>query len=192
MRSFPRPYQAYKLTENYIYLQKHSGGDAGLLRFFSKSRTMDVEALRTYIEGALEGTNLYLVDLTVRPGNIINVEVDSDLPVDIDECVALSRKIESEFDRDIEDYELEVGSAGITSPLKVPRQYSKYVGKEMEVLTRDGEKLKGILKSAGHDGFVLEVSRKVKREGEKKPVMETQQLEFPYEGVKYAKYLLKI
>ena len=70
------------------------------------------------------------------------VEIDSDTSVDIDECIRLNRLVESEFDRDEEDYELEIGSAGLTSPLRVERQYHKNEGNEVEVLTADGRKLK--------------------------------------------------
>ena len=109
---------------------------------------IDKELLTHTITQALEGTDLYLVELRISAGNEINVEIDSDSTVDIDKCVALTRRIEEVFDRDTEDYELEVGSAGLTSPLKVLRQYEKNIGNEMVVLTRDGRKLHGVLSSA--------------------------------------------
>ena len=113
----------------------------------------------------MEGTDLFLVDVRISKDNNIVVEIDSDTSVDIDECIRLNRLVESEFDRDEEDYELEIGSAGLTSPLRVERQYHKNEGNEVEVLTADGRKLKGILKSADADGFVLTVVKKVKPEG---------------------------
>ena len=78
--------------------------------------------------------------------NRIVVEIDSYSSVSIDDCVRLNGIIESHFDRDVEDYELEVGSAGLTSPLRVKAQYDKNVGNPVEVLTNDGRKLKGTLK----------------------------------------------
>ena len=90
----------------------------------------------------------YLVDVAVQPGNIIVVEIDNDESVCIDDCVELSRYLEDHLDRDVEDFELEVGSAGITSPFKVLRQYQKNIGNEVEVLLTAGVKLTGVLKSA--------------------------------------------
>lgn len=152
---------------------------------------IDKKALNDFIEKELEGSPLYLVDITVTPSNEISVEVDSDSPVDIDECVALTRKIEAAFNRDEEDYELEVGSAGLTSPFKIPRQYAKHIGHEVEVLASDGKKYKGILREAGDDSFTILSEEKVKPEGAKRPVTQQVERTFPYDGVKYTKYLLK-
>ena len=152
---------------------------------------IDKTALKDFIEKQLEGTDLFLVDLTVGADNQITVEIDSDTRVDIDECVNLTHAIEAEFDRDVEDYELEVGSAGLTSPFKVVRQYQKNVGNDVEVLTKDGMKYKGLLREAGPETFTLASDEKVKREGSKRPVVETVERVIPYESVKSARYLLK-
>ena len=97
----------------------------------------------------------FLVDVTVSRDNQIVVEIDNDEAVDIDECVALNHYIDEHMNRDKEDFELEVGSCGLTSPLKVLRQYAKYEGEEVEVLLRDGHKLVGILGAADQEGFDL-------------------------------------
>ena len=152
---------------------------------------IDIAPIKTFIEKELEGTDYFLVDVRIRPGNEIEVEIDSDKPVDIEECEKLSRAIESEFDRDKEDYLLEVGSAGLTSPFKVVRQYQKYLGKEVEVLTKEGKKLTGTLKSADEEGFILVMKEKVKKPDVKRPVIEKVERSFPYSEVKYTKYLLK-
>ena len=83
------------------------------------------------VEEKLASSSYYLVDVTVAPGNVITVEIDNDEAVSIDDCAELSRYIEERLDRDVEDYELEVGSAGITSPFKVLRQYIKNIGNEV-------------------------------------------------------------
>ena len=98
----------------------------------------------------------YLVDVTVSRDNKIVVEIDNDEAVDIDECALLSDYIDSHMDRNREDFELEVGSAGLTSPLKVLRQYQKFECEEVEVLLRDGHKLKGILGATDEEGFDLD------------------------------------
>ncbi|MDE6772705.1 MAG: ribosome assembly cofactor RimP, partial [Muribaculaceae bacterium] len=88
---------------------------------------IDKKTLTAFIEKQLEGTDLYLVDVAVTPSNEITVEIDSDTSVDIDRCVSLTREIEQAFDRDVEDYELEVVSDCLTYPFKVLRNYEKNV-----------------------------------------------------------------
>ena len=134
---------------------------------------------------------MFLVDVNISKDNRIVVEIDSDTRVDIEECIRLNRLVESEFDRDVEDYELEIGSAGLTSPLRIPRQYRKYVGEEVEVLTVAGKKQKGVLKSADEEGFVLTVSRKEKPEGAKRAVMVESDMPFKYDEIKYTKYIIQ-
>lgn len=147
--------------------------------------------LQTFIEGQLKDTPYFLTDLKVSPSNEIVVEIDSLTPGDIDECIALTRAIEAEFDRDVEDYELEVGTAGLTSPLKVKRQYDKYVGEDLEVLTHDGRKLHGMLRSVDDNGIILAVQQKVKKEGVKKPIIESVEIDLPFTNIKKAVYDLK-
>lgn len=152
---------------------------------------IDRNLLTDFVEKQLEGTPLFVVDVTVTPDNRLTVEIDSrEGGVDIDRCVELTRAIEAEFDRDREDYELEVGSAGLTSPFKVKAQYDKNVGNQVEVLTADGRKLKGTLTAASDDDFTVEVATKVKREGEKRPAVEQVPHTLKYNEVKYTKYLL--
>ena len=98
---------------------------------------IDKNEVRKVVEEAISGTDLFVVDVTVSTDDRIVVTVDSPSGVDIDECVAISRAIEAAFDRDVEDYELEVGSAGVTAPFTVPEQYRMNVGNPVEVLTRD-------------------------------------------------------
>lgn len=152
---------------------------------------IDKNELQAFIEGQLKDTEYFLTDLQITPSNEITVEIDSLTPGDIEDCVRLSRAIEEKFDRDVEDYELEVGTAGLTSPLKVRRQYDKYVGRDLEVLTSDGRKLHGLLRSVADDGIILTVQQKVRKEGAKKPVIESLDLDIPFSIIKRAVYDLK-
>ena len=140
----------------------------------------------------LEGKDYFLTDITVSPDNRIVIEIDHAEGVWIEDCVALSRYIENHLDRDIEDYELEVGSAGIGQPFKVLRQYEINVGEPVEVLTTNGKKLVGTLKEATPDHFVITIEEKVKMEGEKRPKMVERDLTFGYDEVKYTKYYLTL
>ncbi|GFI67679.1 ribosome assembly cofactor RimP [Muribaculum intestinale] len=154
---------------------------------------IDKDLLTATVNEAIEGTPLFLVDIDVRPGNTIVVEVDSTEGVDIDQCVAITRKIEERFDRDVEDYELEVGSAGLTSPFKVRAQYIKNIGNPVEVLTRDGRKIKGTLTSVSDtdSSFVITIKTKVKEPGKKKPVEVEEPITLTPDECKYVKYLIE-
>ena len=138
----------------------------------------------------LEDKEYFLVDVTVSPDDKIVVEIDHAEGVWIDDCVELSRFIESKLDREEEDFELEVGSAGIGQPFKVLQQYLIHIGKEVEVLTKEGKKLDGVLKEADADHFVVTVQKKVKPEGAKRPVWVDEDLTFTYDEIKYTKYLI--
>lgn len=137
---------------------------------------IDKTLLRSAIEEELALTDAFIVDLTVGADNRIVVELDSPTGVDLDACVALTRAIEERFDRDDEDYELEVGSAGLTSPFRVRGQYEKNLGNDVVVVTRDGRKLHGRLDSIGQgEGmdfpFTVAVTEKVKEPGKKRPAL---------------------
>ena len=138
----------------------------------------------------LEDKEYFLVDVSVSPDDKIVVEIDHAEGVWIDDCVELSRFIESKLDREEEDYELEVGSAGIGQPFKVLKQYLIHLGKEVEVLTRDGKKLEGVLKDANEENITLTVLKKVKPEGAKRPKLVEEDITYTYNDIKYTKYLI--
>lgn len=153
---------------------------------------IDKDLLRQTVLDAIAGSDLFVVDIRVAGDNDIAVELDSPSGVDLDTCALVTRKIEEAFDRDKEDYSLEVGSASITDPFKVPEQYAKYLGKEVEVLTADGKKLTGTL--AEVDGaagtFTVEVPTKVKAPGAKRASVEMVPHALKMGECKYVKYHL--
>lgn len=144
----------------------------------------------TIVEEWLQNQDYFLVDVTVTPDNKIVVEIDHAEGVWIEDCVALSRFIESKLDREVVDFELEVGSAGIGQPFKVLKQYQIHIGSTVEVLTKEGEKFSGVLKSATEDNFVIEVEKTVRLKGERRPKMLKEDIAFIYEKIKYTKYLI--
>ena len=152
---------------------------------------IDKNMLISLVEAYLNESDDYLVDLIVGSDNSIIVEIDNDGGVDIDECASLSRHIEAHLDRENEDFELTVTSAGLTSPFKTTRQYRKYEGKEVEVLTRTGTKQSGILRSSDAEGFNLTITRMVKPDGAKRKQEVEEDLRFSYSDVKHTKYLLR-
>ena len=152
---------------------------------------IDKNFIENIVTNYTQGTEMFLVDIVIRPGNIIVVELDSENGISIDDCIQLSKTIESQLDRDAEDFELEVGSVGITSPLRIPRQYKKNEGNEVEVLTKDGKKMSGMLKSSDDNGFVLTITKMVKPEGAKKKTAVEEDIPLAYNEVKYTKYLIR-
>ena len=141
------------------------------------------------VEEWLEGKDYFLVEVTVSPDDKIVVEIDHAEGVWIEDCVELSRFIESKLNREEEDYELEVGSAGIGQPFKVVQQYYNHIGSEVEVLTKSGKKLAGVLKEADEEKFVVTVQKKVKLDGAKRPKLMEEDETFRYDEIKYTKYL---
>lgn len=136
----------------------------------------------------LAGSESYLVAVDIEKDNRIVVTIDNESGVDIDECVNISNYLVSHLDRDTDDFELEVGSAGLSTPLRILRQYEKYEGERMEVLCKDGKKLVGILGKADAEGFDLTVTRKVKPEGAKKKIDVTETLRLTFDAVNSVKY----
>ena len=153
---------------------------------------IDKNDIITAVEHAIHGTALFLVDVAVSKDNVVTVEVDAITGnVAIDDCVAITRAVYAEVDRDKEDYELEVGSSGLTSPFKVKAQYEKNIGNEVEVLAIDGKKHKGVLCAVTNDDFTIMETRKLKPEGAKRPIMVEQPQTFKYSETKQTKYLIQ-
>jgi ribosome maturation factor RimP len=105
---------------------------------------------------------LFVVDVKVKIGNKISVRIDSDEHVLIENCKALSKYIEENLDREKEDFELEVSSAGIDFPLVNVRQYIKNVGRTIQLTTIEGTQLKGALVSANQQEICIANEKKQK------------------------------
>ena len=151
---------------------------------------IDKIVVRNLVEEWLQDKEYFLVDVEISPDDRIVVEIDHADGVWIEDCVELSRYIEDRLDRDEEDYELEVGSAGLGQPFKVPQQYVNFIGKNVEVLDGDGKKVKGVLKSVDGNDFTVTVAEKVKQEGKKRPVLTDVDHTYQMDKVKYTKYLI--
>lgn len=142
------------------------------------------------VEEKIEGTEYYIVDISVSSSNQIHVEIDGDKGVKINDCVQISRHIEGNYDREEVDFELTVSSAGMDQPFKILRQYQRYVDREVEMKTTQGDKIKGILVSADDKAVVLEVTRKEKIEGKKKKQIVIENKTVPMEQVKETKVVI--
>lgn len=151
---------------------------------------IDKKVVKSLVEEWLKDKEYFLVDIEISPDDRIVVEIDHADGVWIEDCVELSKFIEDRLNRDEEDYELEVGSAGLGQPFKVSQQYINFVGQMVEVLDADGTKVKGTLKSVDGNDFVVTVSEKVKVEGKKRPVLMDVDHTYQMDKVKYTKYLI--
>jgi ribosome maturation factor RimP len=126
------------------------------------------ESIQAITNSVLENTELFPVEINVKPGNRIVVYLDKLEGITIEECADISQKIESHLNRDVEDFELEVSSPGLTQPFKVKQQYFKNVGKDVDVVLTTGEKIKGKLITMNDNSIEIEFLKKVKKEGSKK------------------------
>jgi ribosome maturation factor RimP len=112
----------------------------------------------------------FIVQVTVKKGNVIDVVIDGDNGVTIQKCVDVSRQIEQNLDRETDDFELTVSSAGLDNPFLVYRQYFKNIGKKVEVRTNNQKPVSGTLIQVDQEGFKLEISTLEKEEGKSKKV----------------------
>ncbi|MCK3682631.1 ribosome assembly cofactor RimP [Maribellus sp. YY47] len=133
---------------------------------------------------------MFIVDISVSSTNVIHIFVDSYDGMTIEQCIAISRHVEHSFDREEEDFALEVSSPGLTESFKVKEQYVKYTGKAIKIVTSDDQKLEGLLKSASDSGVVLETSGKEKVEGQKKKQLIVKEYNINYDDIKSAKAVI--
>lgn len=153
---------------------------------------IDKKHVESIVNEWLEGREYFLVEVSVSADDCIVVTIDHADGVWIEDCADLSRFIEAHLDREEEDYELEVGSAGLGQPFRVRRQYEIHVGETVETQTRDGHKWQGVLTEVTDDGFTMEVEQKVKPEGAKRPRKELVAMHFTFEEVAYTRYVINV
>ncbi len=124
------------------------------------------EKIEQLVSDILEGTGRFLVQARVSKDNVINVIIDGDQGVTIENCIDVSRFIEKNLDRDVEDYELKVLSSGLEYPFAMLRQYKKYIGKNISVALQNDNKLQGILLEAEESHILLreEIEKKNKKQ----------------------------
>ncbi|MEC7646589.1 MAG: ribosome assembly cofactor RimP [Bacteroidota bacterium] len=120
------------------------------------------EAIRKVAETKINSIDGFFVDLKVNTANVITLFFDRNDGVEVKHCLEVSKHIEEHFDRNIEDYELNVCSAGLDNPFIVDQQYHKHKGKEVGVLRTNGKRCKGIILSYVNDILTLEVVKKKK------------------------------
>lgn len=148
---------------------------------------IDKVEILNLVREVLDGTDKFLVDLHISRDNRINISIDGDNGITIDDCIELSRYVEGHLNRDVEDFELNVASAGLDCPLKMVRQYKKNVGRSLKVETADGNTRQGELLEATDEKIVLklDLTKKQKKEGV------SDAFECLYKDIKTAKIVIK-
>jgi len=144
------------------------------------------ELLKTAFENHPE---LFLIDLSISSDNRIRVIMDGDKGVTVDDCVTISRAIEHHLD-ETDDVSIEVMSAGLSEPLKLPRQYRKNIGRSLSVTKIDGEKIEGELISATEDECVLQWTTREPKPIGKGKITVTKEAVVPYKDIKEAKVMI--
>ena len=151
---------------------------------------IDKKNITEIIETEIANTDLFLVEVSVSAGNAISVIIDSLQGVPIIKCIELSRAIEAHFDREVEDFELQVASGGIGQPFQVLMQYHKFLDKDVEVLTKEGIKFIGKLITVGDEEIEIEVEEKVQVEGKKKKQLVVKPYTFKFDQIKSTKDII--
>lgn len=164
-----------------------SGGDNGPLFYCP----MTEDQIRPLVEQALEERDAFLVELIVSPGGKIMVYADKDDGIGIGDLKMISRHVESELDREVEDFELEVSSPGMSNPFKVHRQYLKNKGRSVSVKLQDGTKHSGMMVEVSEKGITLENKKRVPKEKGKGKVTVTERTELTFDQIAQTKLEFK-
>ena len=127
---------------------------------------IEKEEIKRVAESKIKEIDGFFVDLKVNTSNVITLFFDRMEGVQVEHCLAVSKHIEEHFDRDVEDYELTVCSAGLDKPFTVEKQFVKHKGKEVGVLLKNGQRKRGVILSYKDD--ILTLQTKKKKKGNKK------------------------
>ncbi len=149
-----------------------------------------VQKIQDIVDVKLADSANFIVDISVKPGNKITVLLDNNKGVSIVDCVEMSRHIESNLDREVEDFELSVMSPGLTEPFKILKQYQKNIEKQIEVLTKENNKITGKLLSANEEEIELAATISEKIEGKKKKQQTIKNIRLPFSQIKTTKLVL--
>ena len=188
-----------KIENYYVYLPRINGKEMRRLRkkaFFRSVTSNVIMDFRAKVEQLVHEfletrKDLYLVDLKISAGDDITVILDGDEGLSLQDCLDASRAIEFNLDREEHDFSLQVMSPGLSEPLKLPRQFKKNMGSEIEVLLNSDEKIQGEVVAVDDEKVTLVLRyRRPKLIGKgKEDVVENK--EIPYADIKKALVVIK-
>ena len=136
--------------------------------------------------------NIFLVDFKISADKSIKVILDGDKEVNVKDCIRISRAIEGALNRDEDDFSLEVASAGVGSPLKLPRQYRKNLGRKLEVISSDGLKFMGELTHVKEDAIELQWKQREPKPIGKGKVTVTKNKILTFDEISQTKVMIKL
>jgi ribosome maturation factor RimP len=125
------------------------------------------EDILKVVEEYADSHGLFVVEIMVKKENRITIYIDSLNGLELDHCIKLTKQIESKFDREVEDYSLEVSSPGLDYPLHMPQQFQKNINRELILFLMKGAPISGVLKSFNENSLEIEIEKIIK-EGKKK------------------------
>ncbi len=151
------------------------------------------EQVHELLEEALtEDTSLFLIDFKIGADNSIHIELDGDQGVTLEKCMAVSRKIEHNLDREENDFSLQVSSCGVGSPLRMARQFKNNIGRKLEVIQEDDKQVTGTLDSADDTAFQITWKAREPKPVGKGKVTVTKTKKYNYGAYKNAKIIVSI
>lgn len=149
-----------------------------------------IDKIESLVEEKIQGTNSFVVKITVGAGNKIVILLDNDLGTSIDDCIQVSRHVEKNLDREVEDFELQVMSPGVDFPLTSVRQYKKNVGRSVKVKMVEGPSIEGELLSVTEEGVVVKTKTKERIEGRKSKRWVEREHPLSYDDIKETKVVI--
>lgn len=158
--------------------------------FYSMTLMITKKQVQELLDGEFGESPLFFVEVEVTGANDIRVLVDNDNGISIDDCVKVSRFLESFFDREIEDFALKISSPGADQPLRMPRQYMKNVGRHVAVKLADGNKITGEMTEADENNIRVLVREKRRIEGRKSKEWVEETFDLPYDQITETKVVI--
>lgn len=140
-----------------------------------------LEQIKILLEPLLEGTDMFLVNMKMKPTNNVKIFLDADSGLSIGKCADINRKLYALIEEKAifpdGDFSLEVSSPGVDEPLTSARQYKKNIGRTVAITFQETMPDKtGILKEVKDDALTLEVKIHKKKE--------TELIEIPFSIIK--------
>lgn len=154
---------------------------------------MDKQVVENMVLGKLDEMNLFLVELTMGADGVIAVYADGMESITVDQCTQIARFMRNELGEAADNYEITVSSPGLDKPFRHMNQYKKNIGKSVEVLTLEGNKLEGKISTASENEITINLFKKRNPKNKAlKPVVSDQMITIPLKDIKQTKKLIII
>ena len=154
---------------------------------------MDKQTIETLLNKKLEELNLFLVELNISADHSITVYADGMENISVGQCTEIARYLRGELGEAADEYEMTVSSPGIDRPFVNMNQYLKNIGKSVEVVTVEGNKLEGKIDKASESEIVLNLYKKRNPKNKSlKPTLSDQLVSVNMKDIKQTKKLIII